>query len=457
MCGRRGPPRDRPGAAAGGLVAAPSRSHDDDADPPRTRRPRRLLDGSGRRSRTPAARDHRPTPAGDQPMSTRTRARCGSSSTARSTTSSELRAELEREGHRSAPRATPRSSCTATRSGAPNACSGCAACSRSRCGTSGGRRSLLARDRVGKKPLFYAWCDGGLAVRLGDQGDPRWPGVAREADLEAIHHYLTYHYVPAPLDGVQGRAQSAAGIAHGRSSRTGETAIEPLLGLPSPASARRTSAPRARRRTDRALLEETMRLRMVSDVPLGAFLSGGVDSSAVVAMMARNSIAPSRHSASDSRRQSSTSAGMRAWSPSGTATDHNECIVRPDARKHPSDPRVALRRALSPTLRQYRPITRAERATPRTVALNGDGGDESFLGYSRYSQCLKTEWVSRIPRPLRGSTGAARRCRARPIKRTRVGAVLRLDRREGLASLCAVYRVLYRHDKVASYDELCGL
>jgi asparagine synthase (glutamine-hydrolysing) len=149
------------------------------------------------------------------------------------------------------------------------------------------------------------------------------------------------------------------------------------------------------------LLDESVRLRMVSDVPVGAFLSGGVDSSAVVAMMARHS--PGRvktfcigfDEAGYDERQYARMVAERY------DTEHHEMVVRPRAldvlprivwhyNEPFADPSAVPTYYVSEIARRH-----------VTVALNGDGGDESFLGYSRYKTCLQSEWISRIPRPLR--------------------------------------------------------
>jgi asparagine synthase (glutamine-hydrolysing) len=152
-------------------------------------------------------------------------------------------------------------------------------------------------------------------------------------------------------------------------------------------------------------LDEAVKLRMISDVPIGAFLSGGVDSSAVVAMMARHSSQPVKtfcigfdESEYDERQYAQIVADRYA-------TDHHAMTVRPDAIS--VLPRITWHYgepfADPSAIPTYYVSQIAKRHV--TVALNGDGGDESFIGYSRYMQCLQTEWVSRIPRPMRRLAG----------------------------------------------------
>ena len=199
-------------------------------------------------------------------------------------------------------------------------------------------RLVLGRDRLGKKPLYY-WCSaaaGSSSAARSRRCSPI-PAVPRRLDPGAIPAYLTFGYVPTPrtfFDGVRSlppghvldlRARRRAG----RSSATGSRR--------SPAS---TASPqldvlarRGGRARSAALLEAAVRRRLVSDVPLGAFLSGGIDSSAVVGDHGRrSSTARSRRSRSASRTATaSTSARTRAWPPSATRTDHHEFVVQPDA------------------------------------------------------------------------------------------------------------------------------
>lgn len=261
------------------------------------------------------------------------------------------------------------------------------------------RRLVLARDRVGKKPLHYAWIDGTLVFASEIKAILAWPGFRREADLEAIDHYLTLQYVPAPWSAFKGVRKLPAG--HWMSvDADGNSRTERYWSLPSP----REAAARPAAELQEELihhLDEAVRLRMVADVPLGAFLSGGVDSSAVVAMMARH--APGRvktfsigfEQADYDERRFARMVAERY------DTDHHEFVVSPrvldvlprlvwNYNEPYADPSAL------PTF-YVSEIARRE----VTVALNGDGGDESFLGYGRYLQCRSVEWISRIPRPLR--------------------------------------------------------
>jgi len=258
---------------------------------------------------------------------------------------------------------------------------------------------VLARDRIGKKPLFYAWHDGILLFGSEIKAILAWPGFARSPDLEAIHHYLSLQYVPAPWSAFQG-VRKVPQASFMVLLRGGNVHVEKYWQLPDPHEARHRPVTQLREELVE-LLDESVRLRMISDVPLGAFLSGGVDSSSVVAMMARHSSGRVKTFCigfEEAGYDERTYARMVA---ERYDTDHHEMVVRPNAMEvlpkliwhynEPfADPSAVPTYYVSEIARRH-----------VTVALNGDGGDESFLGYSRYTQCLQTEWISRLPLSLR--------------------------------------------------------
>jgi asparagine synthase (glutamine-hydrolysing) len=314
---------------------------------------------------------------------------------------------------------------------------------------------VLARDRVGKKPLYYAWCDGTFLFGSEHKALLAWPGMQREPDLEAIHHYLSLQYVPAPWSAFRG-IRKVPKASYMVIDLDGRTVTDQYWTLPSPALARERPIAELKAELE-PLLDEAVRLRMISDVPLGAFLSGGVDSSSVVAMMARHSSGPVKtfcigfeEADFDERRYARMVAERYA-------TDHHEMMVRPDALGvlprivwHYGEPY-----ADSSAVPTYYVAEIARRHV--TVALNGDGGDESFLGYHRYSECLKTEWVSRIPRPLRqlaGRVAASMSPKLDGFRPTRVarrllGYASEKDARRYAPSMA----YFFDHDKVAGYGE----
>lgn len=264
----------------------------------------------------------------------------------------------------------------------------------------GAERLLLARDRVGKKPLYYRDADGTLAFASELKALATIAPGRGEVDLVALHHYLTYQYVPAPwsiLSGVRKLPPGCLLTWHG-----GRTRVRRYWTLDSSPAADAVSEEEAARRTRELLLEAT-RLRMVADRPLGAFLSGGIDSSAVVAAMARTSAQPVKtfcvgfEDAAFDERTHARAVARRY------GTDHHEFVVGASALD------------VLPTLAWYfdEPFADSS-AIPSfyvaqlsrrhvTVALNGDGGDESFGGYTRYAHMARMDHFRLPPaagRPL---------------------------------------------------------
>ena len=150
-------------------------------------------------------------------------------------------------------------------------------------------RLFLARDRLGKKPLYYAEHDGALIFGSELKCLLAYPGFPRDADVAALHHYLTLQYTPAPQSAF--RAARQLPPAHRLVWEEGRATIDRYWELPF--EPKRRATPELREEV-RAKIEETVRLRLIGDVPLGAHLSGGVDSSVVVGLMAQAGSQPVR-------------------------------------------------------------------------------------------------------------------------------------------------------------------
>jgi asparagine synthase (glutamine-hydrolysing) len=145
---------------------------------------------------------------------------------------------------------------------------------------------FVARDRAGKKPLYYALTHGGTLV-FGSELKSllEHPEVERELDVEALDAYLTFGYVPDPLSIFRGIRKLPPG--NHLTYRDGQISVKQYWDFPfEPEAVRRTESDYLEEL--QALLDEAVRVRLVADVPLGAFLSGGVDSSAVVGFMSRH-------------------------------------------------------------------------------------------------------------------------------------------------------------------------
>ena len=265
------------------------------------------------------------------------------------------------------------------------------------------QRMLLARDRSGKKPLHYMWHDNTLLFASEIKAILTWPGVPREADLDGINHYLTLQYLPAPFGAFKGIKKLPA--AHYFMVENGHvTEAKPYWQLPEPQQAK-TRPLQALKEEFTELLKESVRLRMISDVPLGAFLSGGVDSSAIVALMAEQSSEPVKTFSIGFEEQEYDETKYARMVAERYSTDHHELIVRPDAlaiipklvwhyNEPFADPAAIPTFYLSEMARRH-----------VTVALNGDGGDESFLGYGRYLRYHAGRWQHSVPGLLRNMGG----------------------------------------------------
>jgi asparagine synthase (glutamine-hydrolysing) len=266
---------------------------------------------------------------------------------------------------------------------------------------------FLARDRLGKKPLYYAQTDKYLIFGSEMKAILANPEVKKEIDLEALDYYLTYYYIPAPLSIFKGiRKLPPASFLVCDSA--GAVTIERYWDIdyrPKHSLSQKEYCNRIME-----LLEESTRIRMVSDVPLGALLSGGIDSSAVVGLMARNSSKPIKtFSIGFSAGGGSAYGGGEREDPDYSElkyaklvaehfkTEHHEFIVTPkivdilpELAWYYGEPY-----ADSSMVPSY--YVAKETRKHVTVALNGDGGDENFAGYPRYlAQKLMSLPLARI-------------------------------------------------------------
>ena len=270
---------------------------------------------------------------------------------------------------------------------------------------------FVARDRLGKKPLYYVYQDGLFAFASELKSLLRLPGLSREIDPQAVEDYFGLGYVPEPRSILRSvRKLEAAHTVELRRGGAGQPTFREYWDLPTEPVADPTRA------TDTAALIEQLRdavnVRLISEVPLGAFLSGGVDSSAVVAMMAQVSDKPVNTcsiSFADPRYDEARYAKMVA---ERYRTTHFVDVVESDdfdlvdKLAHVYDEPFADSSAI-PT---YRVCELARRHV--TVALSGDGGDEAFAGYRRYRWHMKEEGVRgllplALRRPLFGLLGRA--------------------------------------------------
>ena len=260
------------------------------------------------------------------------------------------------------------------------------------------RSLFLARDRVGKKPLLYALLPNGSIV-FGSEFTAllEHPGISREVDHNAIDSYISYLCVPAPMTAFKHIRKLEPG--HWLRWKDGKIETQRYW-RPDFTKKIKISEQEAVEETTRILREST-RLRMISEVPLGAFLSGGVDSSAVVALMAQESSQPVKTFSIGFEEQDYSELKYAKRVAEHVGAEYNEFIVKPNAIE------------ILPTLVEHYgepfadpsaiPTYYVSRETRKyvTVALNGDGGDESFVGYERHVAMRFANAYRSLPSPLR--------------------------------------------------------
>ncbi len=257
---------------------------------------------------------------------------------------------------------------------------------------------LLARDRVGKKPLFYAERNGTLsfASELGALLEDQ--EIPREIDHQALDVYRAFLYIPAPLTAF--RAVRKLPPATTLTFHEGRPQLERYWSLDF-STKRAVEDIEALHDEIRQAILAAVRRRLVSDVPLGALLSGGIDSSAVVAAMAQTATGTVKTFSIgfDNESFNELPAARRVAEHFGT--EHHEFTVRPDAIE-----------VLPKIIRHYGEPFADSSAIPSfyvaaltrehvTVALNGDGGDEAFAGYYSYVHTMFMHRLDRMPLWLR--------------------------------------------------------
>ncbi len=260
------------------------------------------------------------------------------------------------------------------------------------------RKLFVARDRVGKKPLYYALTkDGAFVFGSELKSLLEHPGVERETNPEALDAYLTFGYVPDPLCIFKGVEKLPPG--HHLTFADGCISIErywDFLYEPTETRAEEDYIEELQ-----ALLDEAVRVRLVADVPLGAFLSGGVDSSAVVGLMARQMGQPVKTFSIGFNEDSYNELKYARVAAKHFNTEHHEFVVTPDICDivdelvwHFDEPF-----ADSSAIPTYMVSKMARDYV--TVVLSGDGGDELFAGYTRYVTDRKRSGFALLPRFLR--------------------------------------------------------
>ncbi|MDX6696192.1 MAG: asparagine synthase (glutamine-hydrolyzing) [Blastocatellia bacterium] len=263
------------------------------------------------------------------------------------------------------------------------------------------RRLFIARDRFGEKPLYWGVFDNTLLFASEPKVLLAHPSVQPRLNLDALRQYLSFDYVPAPLSIYEGISKLPA--AHTLTVEDGRARVEPYWRLSYQTAQPAPSEEEAAERLQE-LLAESVRMRLVSDVPLGVLLSGGVDSSTIAALAVRASSEPVKtFSISFAEASFDESAYARAVA-KFLGTDHHEERLSVDLAANLvgeigswmdepfSDPSLVPTYLLSRFTRKH-----------VTVALGGDGGDELFAGYPMYYGHTLAGRYARLPRFVRRS------------------------------------------------------
>jgi asparagine synthase (glutamine-hydrolysing) len=243
------------------------------------------------------------------------------------------------------------------------------------------RKLVLARDRLGKKPLHYALHKGNLYFASEIKSILAVAPELAEVNSQALLEYLYYGYVPDPITAFTGIHKLPPGYL--LEFQDGKINIRQYWDLP----AYNTHAPKSEEECLEELeqrLFEATKMRLISDVPLGAFLSGGTDSSTVVALMARASAGPVKTFSIGFKKDDFNEAKWARIVAQKFGTDHHEMILEPDVVQTVEHLTSSLEEPFgdSSMLPTYYVSQMARQHV--TVALSGDGGDEIFGGYDRY-------------------------------------------------------------------------
>ena len=274
------------------------------------------------------------------------------------------------------------------------------------------RQLLLVRDRVGIKPLFYYHDAQRLVFGSELKAIVQHPSVPRDLDLVGLHHYLTLNYAPAPFTLLKGIRKLPPG--HALRLRDGRVEVFQYWNVePSADAAREGLEPRIVHE-----LRESVRRRLVSDVPLGIFLSGGIDSSAVAALAAQVSPERIKTFSIGFEERSFSELEFARLTAERIGSEHRELVVRCDVEDlvpklvwHNDEPSADS--SMVPT---YFLCKFAREHV--TVALSGDGGDELFGGYETYVAHKVARAYRRVPAPLRWAMAKA--CGMLPVSPRKV-------------------------------------
>jgi asparagine synthase (glutamine-hydrolysing) len=263
---------------------------------------------------------------------------------------------------------------------------------------------LLARDRLGIKPVYYWPTADGVAFASELRSLLTLPGFPRELDANAVGQYMAFGYVPDPHSIFAGVYKLAPGHRLTWNRATG-VRVERYW---SPARPENSNIDeREAIEETRRLIDESVSMHLVSEVPLGAFLSGGIDSSGVVATMARFLDQPVRTFSIGFNEKEFDESPHAAAVAAAIGTQHTQLIVRPDADLLFEEIVRALDEPFADTSALPTFLVSHLARKDVTVALSGDGGDELFGGYTRYEDLNGVGQLPSVARAMLSGVGNA--------------------------------------------------
>lgn len=257
---------------------------------------------------------------------------------------------------------------------------------------------LIARDRLGKKPLHYALHRGVLYFASEIKSILALAPELAEVDRGALMQYMYLGYIPDPATAYTKIRKLPP--AHLLQFERGEVRVRKYWDLPQYSTHHPTSEEECLEELEWRLAE-AVRIRLISDVPLGAMLSGGTDSSTIVALMARASSAPVKTFAIGFRNEDFDESKYAREVAQHFGTEHHELLLQPDILATTQKLTSSMEEPFgdSSMLPTYFVSCLAREHV--TVALSGDGGDEMFAGYNRYRLHMERQVFEKIPEPLR--------------------------------------------------------
>ncbi len=257
------------------------------------------------------------------------------------------------------------------------------------------RKLLIARDRFGKKPLHYALSGERLYFGSEIKAIHAVAPELAEVNNEALLQYMYFGYVPDPITAFLPIQKLPPG--HLLEFEAGKIRIRQYWDLPHYSTHQPTSEEECLEELEWRLAE-AVKIRLISDVPLGALLSGGIDSSTVVALMARASSKPVKTFSIGFNHDDFNEAHYARIVAKRFGTDHHELVLEPNVVETVETLTSSMEEPFgdSSMLPTYYVSCMARKHV--TVALSGDGGDEVFAGYDRYGIHLRRKIFERIPR-----------------------------------------------------------